>query len=366
LAVKILERPTPARQREYRCGKHNPEREENKSETFMFLREYIYVDSDKVRGLASQLYDGVPEKATRVSARQKKLQAGIKVVRGEGSSSSEDAIEKSLGDSIFKDLEADLEALELLVDASEQLQTKEAWEDIDSLASPGSILRITSPGTLFHPAQISDAIVGMATSAHGLFDLGQSSAKAAPVVPPKAKSGNQKKSPQSGATPQAGELRNPEDYLPPGEIIPIMNAPRKSMSGMIQIIRGVFGEGVHLHLRPLGVDGPTVSARLESGRRFFDSSPEVLLSRYGLSRQEWTIVGITGQLGDKISPDESINITSAEGGVNRAKVVDLVHQFLGQTGGLIDIPQKPGFSMVPLAVYRTIGKSISTQLESAE
>ncbi|MFE6386761.1 DUF6414 family protein [Nocardiopsis dassonvillei] len=330
------------------------------------MREYIYVDADKVRGLASQLYDGVPEKATRVSARQKKLQAGVKVIRGEGSSSSEDAVEKSLGDSIFKDLEADLEALELLIDASEKLQREETWEDIDSLASPGSILRITAPGTLFHPAQISEAIVGMATSAHGLFDLGSSKKESTPVVPPKAKSGNQRKTPKGTTTIPQGEHRNPEDYLPEGDIIPIMNMPRQSMAGMIRIIRGVFGEGVHLHLRPLGVDGPTVSARLESGRRFFDSSPEVLLSRYGLSPQEWTIVGITGQLGDKISPDEFINITNADDSVNRAKVVDLVHQFLGQTAGLIDIPQKPGFSMVPLAVYRTIGKSISTQLEPAE
>jgi hypothetical protein len=332
----------------------------------MFLREYIYVDSDKVRGLASQLYDGVPEKATRVSARQRKLQAGIKVVRGEGGSSSEDSVEKNLGDSIFKDLEEDLEALELLIDASEKLQWEETWEDIDSLASPGSILRITAPGTLFHPAQISEAIVGMATSAHGLFDLSTVNEKITPPVPPKAKSASQRKASRNEASSLQEEPRNPEDHLPAGDMIPIMNMPRKSMSGMIRIIRGVFGEGVHLHLRPLGVDGPTVSARLESGRRFFDSSPEVLLSRYGLSPQEWTIVGITGQLGDKISPDETIDIANSDTSVNRAKVVDLVHQFLGQTGGLIDIPQKPGFSMVPLAVYRTIGKSISTQLEAAE
>ena len=103
-----------------------------------------------------------------------------------------------------------------------------------------------------------------------------------------------------------------------------------------------------------------ISARLEPGRRFLDSSPEILFSRYGLAQQEWTVVGIVGQLGSRIMPDEVDDVTNDDGtSVNRGKFVDLVGRFLGSTAGLVDLPQDPGFSIIPLAVYRGIGHSMN-------
>lgn len=138
----------------------------------MFLRDYLYVDLDKVSGLASQLYDGVPDRATRVTARQEKLEADIKVIRKDSGSKSGDAVESTLRDSLFNDLETDLECLGLLTDVSTELANVESWDSVGSLFAPGQLLRITAPGTLFHPAQMSDAIVGLATAASGLAELG--------------------------------------------------------------------------------------------------------------------------------------------------------------------------------------------------
>lgn len=328
----------------------------------MFLRDYLYVDLDKVSGLASQLYDGIPEKATNVTARQRKIEADLKLVKGGSGSSSEDSVERSLGDSLFKDLETDLESLGLLRDVSEILAQGNAWDSIEDIASPGKILRITAPGTLFQPAQMSDAIVGIATAAQGLAELGVGEGKSAQLspVPPKAKTDAQKRADRAAKQPQP-EPRFPEDLLPPGETVPLMEVPRAQLSGMIRVARGVFGEGVHLHLRPAGVEGPVVSARLEEGRRFMDSSPEVLISRYGLAEQEWTVVGVVGQLGSRIVPNDVDDVTYADGSVNRAKFVDLVGNFLGQTAGLVDLPRAPGFSLIPLALYRAIGNPIEVE-----
>lgn len=331
----------------------------------MFLRDYLYVDLDKVSGLASQLYDGVPEKATKLSARQKSFEADLKFVRGGTGSSSEDAIERRLGDSLFKDLETDLEALGILQDVSDILSQAESWEEVEEIASPGTIIRITASGTLFQPAQMSDAIVGIATAAHGLAELGAADSEDSQkqTVPPKAKSEAQKRAERAAKQPPA-EPRNPEDFLPAGDKVPVMGVPRAQLSGMIRVTRGVFGEGLHMHLRPAGVSGPVVSARLEEGRRFLDSSPEVLISRYGLAQQEWTLVGVVGQLGSRMAPESSPDPMNPDGSVNRAKFVDLVANFLGQTAGLVDLPRAPGFSVIPLAVYRAIGGSINTELET--
>jgi hypothetical protein len=211
----------------------------------MFLRDYLYVDLDKVSGLASQLYDGVPDRATNVTARQKKLEADLKLIRGGTGSSAEDAIERNLGDSLFKDLEADLESLGLLTDLSESLADIETWESIDDLVSPGQILRITSRGTIFQPAQMSEAILGLATAAHGIaqLDIEQPDEARPKTVPPKAKSDAQKKAERSARQHSSAEAKYPEDLLPPGETIPLMNVPRAQLSGMIRVTRGVFGEG---------------------------------------------------------------------------------------------------------------------------
>jgi hypothetical protein len=206
-------------------------------------------------------------------------------------------------------------------------------------------------------------MVGIATAAVGLSELGVETPQMeeAPILPPKAKSDAQKRAERTARQQPPTEPRFPEDYLPAGDMIPVMQVSRRQLSGMIKVTRGVFGDGVHLHLRPCGIEGPIISARLEPGRRFLDSSPEILFSRYGLAQQEWTVVGVVGQLGSRILPDDVDDVTNADDSVNRAKFVDLVGHFLGSSAGLIDLPKDPGFSLIPLAVYRGIGESIGVE-----
>ena len=331
----------------------------------MFLRDYLYVDLDKVSGLASQLYDGVPEKATNLAARQKRIEADLKLVRGGAGATSEESTQRSLGDSLFKDLETDLEALGVLRDLSADLTNSETWSSIEEVAPPGAIIRVTAPGTLFQPAQMSDAIVGLATAVHGLAELGDATAEnAQKSAPPRQKTAAQKQA-ERIAREALADPRNPEDFLPAGETVPIMNIARSQFSGMIRMARGIFGEGIHMHLRPLGSGGPVISARLEEGRRFLDSSPEVLMSRYGLAQQDWTLVGVVGQLGDAMVSDTGANISNADGSVNRAAFVDLVANFFAETAGLVDLPRSPGFSVIPISVYRSIHGSIELEESGA-
>lgn len=327
----------------------------------LFLREYLYVDIDKVKGLAGQLYDGVPERAINLKARQKSFELDMKLLRGGSSSGKEQSIERNMSDTLFKDLEADLESLGLLADLSEYLTGDEAWANPELLVRPGKIVRVTAPGSLFHPSQLSEAIIGIVTAAHGLGEMGLADEGQSPAVPPKAKTESQKKADRQAKQQEQKEPRFPEDFLHPGAVVPVLGIKREQLSGMIKVVRGVFGEGVHLHLRPRGAEGPTITARLESGRRFLDSSPEVLFSRYGLGQQEWTIVGVVGQLGENSTSNEFNNVTNQDETINRAKFVDLVKSLLGSAAGLIDLPQAPGFSVVPLAVYRTIGSSLNAE-----
>jgi hypothetical protein len=53
----------------------------------------------------------------------------------------------------------------------------------------------------------------------------------------------------------------------------------------------------------------------------------------------------------------SIQWVSGDGGVNRAEFGRYVNQLATMLGnlGFTDLPQAPGFSIVPWAVYRTLG-----------
>lgn len=321
----------------------------------MFLREYVYVDIDKVRGLAGQLYEGVPQLATHVTNRRKQLQADFKLVGASWGKDQGDSVERSLGDALFNDVELDLESLGVLLDLSAELARDEDWTGLGESIQPGRVVRITAPGTLFHPTQMSESLVGLATAAHGLVDIGAADALSpTPIVPPKANQNGRKPAPRRSDT--AGGATLPEDALPLGDEIPVMGVKRDLFAGLIKIIRGTFGEGLHLQLRPSGPEGPIVSSRLEMGRRFLDSTPEILFSRYGLAEQEWTVVGVIGQLGTQKPPKVEGGIVNSDSSVNRAKVVDLVGGLLHEAAGLVDVPHGLGFSVIPLAVYRSLGR----------
>ncbi|MGJ0120143.1 DUF6414 family protein [Williamsia sp. MIQD14] len=321
----------------------------------MFLRDYLYVDLDKVRALISQILDGVPELSTRVERKEKDRELKNRYIGGVSTKNAdEQSYENSLSDSLFRILEEELEPLGLLVDVSQELAASNDWGALEDTIYPGAILRISAPATLFHPGHLSNALVGIATAAHGLSTLGDVDAP-----PPAGPGGGKRKNqPRNRALPQKVAGGNPEDLLPSEAKIPVLDIPREELSGMIQLIRGLYDNGVHLTMKPCGSDGPVVSARLESGRRFLDASPEILFSRYGSGEQVWTAVGLVGQLGITAPDADPPRAVDDDGNISRASTMGLIDWFLSIAGtsGLIDQPVKPSFSFVPLAVYRSIGQ----------
>jgi len=319
----------------------------------MLLREYIYVDVDKVRGLVSQMSDGIPESAKTIERKEKDAQAKHSWIGGFGQRSiDEESVERSMGDSLFKILEEELESLGLLQDLSSEMSDPEVGPTVAKGLRPGSLVRITAPGTLFHPGQLSDAMVGIVTAAFGLSQVVSAGEGQDPLNLAKPRKGPPQRKTND---PKIG---GPEDALLvfPEEIPLMEGITRSFIAGIIQFVRGSFSDGVHLQLRPQGIHGAIITARLEDGRRFMDSTPEVLFSRYGLGEQEWTVVGTVGQLGE-VHDHNFESVAGEEGRMNRAAMVKVIETFLGIAGdvGLVDSPAPPGFSVVPLAVYRAVG-----------
>lgn len=321
----------------------------------MFLRDYLYVDVDKVRGILSQIDEGVPESSTEVARKETGAELRTNLIGGFGSKSSgEESLERSFGDSLFKILENELEALGILEDISEQLLSLAEIEGLRGRLQPGALVRVTAPARLFHPVQLSHTMVGISTAGTGMLQF------MAEIEAANRKNNGDNSSEPQWAKPNiptepAGPLKgDPEDalfYLP--DMLPALEISRDFVLGLIRFIRGTFSDGVHLHIEPLGNDGPLISARLESGRRFLDATPEVLVSRYGFRPQEWTIVGTVGHFGALPGEVEEFDF---ESGFNRASIVRFIGTLLENVAGsFIGLPTGYGFSIVPLAVYRAIG-----------
>ncbi|MFJ9213145.1 hypothetical protein [Streptomyces sp. NPDC102264] len=102
-----------------------------------------------------------------------------------------------------------------------------------------------------------------------------------------------------------------------------------------------------------------INSRLQEGRQYLDSEADILFARYGTERQEWTIVGSVGSYGTEETALPDMDFYNPDGSVNRAEFAESMNAQMRNLGrlGFIDLPQHPGFSLIPFAVYRSIPRS---------
>jgi hypothetical protein len=324
------------------------------------LREFLYADIDRVRSLMGQLSDGVPEESKEIESKGRQNKAEIKAIASTvGDTKTETQISKSLADSVFSELEDILEAGGWLVDVSEELAGYADLSELPKKYPPGTLVRITSLGQLFDARYIARVFSGISATVEGLHLL--PGHQASPVVPPAVKK----------AAARAGKPRNDEGTLE-AEIrdfdpTVIEGITPDLLRAIVKISRGVLSTGVHLMLTPRR-DEITVSARLQEGRQYLETDAEILFSRYGTSRQEWTVVGSVGAYSTVVDPQEALSAGFVnDDRVSRSMLAEYVNNFMQIMGnlGFADLPQHPGFSIVPLAVYRLVPKVGSKEINVA-
>lgn len=332
--------------------------------SILILREFLYVDTDKVRGMQAQLDGGIAEEERQTNKSDKKTEVGAKSLgaysRGWG---EENYIQKSLGDALFQVLEETLDSQGLLKDLSCELSDPDFWysDYFREEVPPGTLVRITAMGSLFDARYAASLLAGYATTYSGLQNL--------EVVPTTNRKPPTGKSQGSRNTPVANRIDQPEDLIPEFGPVPQMggsDVDAKFLRSIVKVARGLFTPGLHLNLSPANNDQLTVGARLQEGRRFLDSETEILFARYGVGKQLWTLVGSIGHYArpeDKLMPEDPGLVSSANQ-VIRVRFADFVNSYMRFLGslGFADIPQYPSFSVVPLAVYRSVPRPTSVEV----
>lgn len=327
------------------------------------LREFLYVDVDKTRALLAQLDEGIIEQVQVRDARRKVFGGGVKAfVEASEESVSEEATQKSMADAFFPVLESALESLGELRDISEEARDENNWSDDNLMRKaypPGTIIRVTASGFFFDSRFFADSIANVVAVGVGLENtLNARPEQPAAPVPPRAK---QPRPAGAGSGSRIAVAKEWPD-LPLEAQIPLDARPLglsgEQMRGLIQVARGLYSPGLNLQLFPVANNDAMISCRLQEGRRYLDSERDVLFARYGVTLQEWTVVGYVGQFADSLGEFPEYNFMSGAG-IVRSRFTKFIHlflQFLG-TSGFADLAQQPSFSVVPLAVYRYLNPS---------
>ncbi|MEU4644956.1 hypothetical protein [Micromonospora sp. NPDC023814] len=332
-------------------------------EALMILREFLYVDTDKVKSLVAQMDGGVVEE---VKETQKKEGKGGIGVRGfatrEGVWSKEESASKSAADAVFPTLEDELYSQGYLADISDDLSalTEETFDQFGSSYPPGSIVRITAPGRLFDARYVTQVLAGISAVVNGLvtFDPSILTAKTSQ----QGRGGSQQRS--SRASKERAKVGDDSSQLEDAileypEIGALGSTTAEHLRAIVQISRGMFNPGLHMHISAGADARVAITARLQEGRRFLDSDAEILFARYGTEAQDWTIVGTIGTFAHEVNSQRNASfVDERTSRISRAETLRTINDVMREVGavGMADFPRYPGFSIVPFAVYRPIGR----------
>ncbi|MEU6204468.1 hypothetical protein ABZ814_12880 [Micromonospora musae] len=332
----------------------------------MILREFLYVDTDKVRSLLAQRDGGIVEEIKSTAKEEGRGGIGIRnVANREGMWGKEESTSKSAVDAIFPMLEDDLESQGFLADISDRIEdvTSETFHEFMEEYPAGSFIRLTGSGRLFDARYVTQVLAGIGAVVQGLVEFNPDLATNTP--------GNaDTRRPATKGRPAPPKQRNEsaepaiqlEDSIPNFPHLPLLGfAQAANLKALVRIARGMFNPGLHMRL-DLGTDESIgVTARLQEGRRFLDSDPEVLFARYGTEAQDWTIVGTIGMYAhpEKIEDDATF-VDEKTGHISRSATLRSINDVMRNMGslGMADFPSYPGFSIVPFAVYRPIPKLV--------
>ncbi|MFF4744017.1 hypothetical protein [Streptomyces sp. NPDC001268] len=326
----------------------------------MILREFLYVDTDKVRAMLAQLDGGVAEEERETNTQEKRSTVGPRsFAQHLQVTGSERYTQKSLGDALFPTLEQALESEGLLKDLSEEVSDLSQWTSgaVRESAPPGSLIRITAMGSLFDTRYTASVFSAFASVALGLQGMGVNldpDASKGSSSKGKGRGGQQGPRPPRPKSGQAQLERQLEDAIP--EFAGVGGMDGDSLRSIIRMARGIFAPGLHINLTPVDAGGVLIGSRLQEGRQYLDTEADILFARYGMEPQEWTLVGSVGSYGPEDTTLPEFDFFRPDGTVNRARFADNINGLMKTLGGMgfIDLPQHPGFSVIPFAVYRTI------------
>ncbi|WP_433328243.1 DUF6414 family protein [Spirillospora sp. CA-294931] len=278
------------------------------------IREYLYVDTPRVRTLLAQFTAGLPEEESSTSGHIRKWQGSFNRIVGFSRERSEsDQESRSLADLHVAMLEEAAEARGVLGDISAAAAIAKNWnqERLHKALKVGALIRISSPTLLLDPAAFAK----------------------------KAK--------------KFDEVSGDTEFS----------------AVVTQVVESLYGDSLAVRILPCGPERPKLrfTGMIADPGDYLGKDRPTLFSRLGADAQEWTTVASISRIPRRGQSNYSAQLARIAGEVNQVMrqntdrieraALEVLIQETGRAmeeAGLSEAPSWPAISIVPLALYRQV------------
>jgi hypothetical protein len=308
------------------------------------LRDFLYLDVDRIRSLLSQLEGGIVEKTVERLTTAKDAKAGaslFNLFELGGSLVREHASEqtKTLQDAVYLLFEEAAKSSNLF-EASVDLSYPGAWEsgDVHRSLQAVQLLRVTAPTRILDSKHFRERIDRLAKWPALVVGF--------------------------SARDQLASIKSPKDRARRLEQMVAEQmggpAPTELMSDMGEFVELFMGGQISVRQFPCGLENPQFAlvGTLIDRPGFLQEEREALYSKYGAAPSSWTMVSqvTTVPVAETGSePDLSaVDLLKTDEQVDRGQIEEMavsLMQLLESTG-IAEAPAFPAIAVTPLALFR--------------
>lgn len=327
------------------------------------VREFLYVDLQRIRSYYAQLNRGIVESVVRRDTDSKEGEAEARLFGFGGSvevgREREREEARSLQDLNYVIFEELFEKEGLIKDIDEVADDITAWSDgrLHGALSEGDIIRYTGSVQILDPKFAKDRIEQIIRFATALTGIQVGEQPAQPGTPP-VRTGK-----RGGSTrPATRGLSSDEARDRVKEL-----AVQQLMGGQFSIAQiediaeavGAFtNETISVRILPHGIDHLDYhfAGTLLSRNEYIQEEREALFSRYGSMLRDWTVVMQVARIPEQSEAAPDLNQSSVDNSdrVNRAAFENLVINLISymEKLGFAEASSFPAISTTILAIYR--------------
>ncbi|MEV0758229.1 hypothetical protein [Streptosporangium sp. NPDC050280] len=325
------------------------------------VREYFYVDLQRVRSYYAQLNRGIIEgivskesKTSKGEAQAKLMGFGPSGSRETGRAREETRSLHEISAVIFEEI---CEKESLIHEVGPLLANLSAWRsgEIHQELYEGQLVRFTGSLDLHDPAFFGQRVDQFQRFVSAFVGIAMEEQGARPATPPARQGG---RTTQGNRAKDAKEVREEKK----AELVKSMlqgMSPEK-IAEIKDLVASLANDAVSIRAFPFGEDHRefNLSGALLSRSEYMQNEREELYSRYGYTLDNWTMVAQIARI-PKRTPAEapSFNIEGeliVNGRMDRIAMerigVSLIKYI--EAFGLAEGPIYPSISVTPLAVYR--------------
>lgn len=313
------------------------------------IREFLYVDIERVRSMLAQLSEGVPEAVTRRVSHLMETEGGAKIagIGGTAGFGRESGREesRSLQDLTFVLFEEAAGEDGVLSDVPGSVYSEESWSsgEVHESLREGEIIRIEADIQILDPSFFSARLARFNDFADHLISL----------ITAEGSVNLNKQQLKQAKTRARKELWGDTDP--------------KMVERISALISSFLADSIAIRVLPCGASLPEISfgGVLLGRREYIQEEREALFSRYGSLLRGWSavlqIATIPGPPSSEGGEDvfEDLELTTSRNEIQRAALESAGVRLIGllETMGFSEGPRWPSISTTPLAIYREVPRA---------